>query len=332
MPESKMETKYFQRFDRELIQVMLKMPTTMQRETFLYNLNKRVNSMLESNRQNEAMEPTLSTKIGSKKFSITVISTEEGLKQIEKILLDAKILIIDCEWNMHEELCLLQILPIDLEEAYIFDMIGCSYQFRTSSLKFLKYLLEDSTKLKVLHDQRGDERVLFHQGIYLKPTLDTQTYLSTTKRIGLGDLLSRYGLPTKPCLNHIYSENPNYWSQRPLTKDMIEYAGNDVVLLLELIHKSGLYKVIQDYYKNAIVSNSVSLSSSGFTHLSSNHMKFVGPSTPPHSHSYMNAHSFSHIHSSNRSPLTFIIDTNTTDSDSNKQSQNQHRNQNYKNG
>jgi hypothetical protein len=68
---------------------------------------------------------------------------------------------------------------------------------------------------------------------------DTQawqiTMLPTLNRLNLNDTLKAFGCPINTARNSmVYRSNPNFWATRPLTKEMIKWASEDVFTLFAL--------------------------------------------------------------------------------------------------
>jgi len=97
-------------------------------------------------------------------------------------------------------------------------------------------LLADPDMVKVLHAGRQDLEIFYYQMETVpEPVFDTQIAASFC---GLGDQISYSGLVQKLLGVHIpKGDSFTNWLQRPLTKDQIRYAQDDVRYLPEVYHE-----------------------------------------------------------------------------------------------
>ncbi|GFH61095.1 hypothetical protein CTEN210_17571 [Chaetoceros tenuissimus] len=112
----------------------------------------------------------------------------------------------------------------------------------TSVVRALKDLLENEHVIKIIHDCRMDADALFHHhGISLNNVHDTSCFhmhIAGCEDKNLNHVLVYNGLEAN-CHREqgIYKRNPSFWSQRPLTKQMIDWASSDVDKLFTLASK-----------------------------------------------------------------------------------------------
>jgi DNA polymerase I-like protein with 3'-5' exonuclease and polymerase domains len=126
--------------------------------------------------------------------------------------------------------------------VFLLDPIHADTEMRAQTLKIAKELLEDESIMKIIHDCRQDSDALYRAispSIKLANVFDTQVWHLLAKggrRKNLNDTLVAYNLPTNAGRygKSIYDKNPNFWKDRPLTIEMIQYASKDVFQLFEL--------------------------------------------------------------------------------------------------
>ncbi|KNC36755.1 3'-5' exonuclease [Plasmodium falciparum RAJ116] len=142
---------------------------------------------------------------------------------------------------------IVSIIQICYEDIYIFDIYKCDnvYLF----INYIKDILECDDIIKVTHDCREDCSILYNQyNIHLKNILDTQVAYNlllknnnnytNTYQISYDDLLKKYLFINN---NHkIYFHKmitlDNYiYLKRPIMKELISYAIQDVIYLKPLI-------------------------------------------------------------------------------------------------
>lgn len=185
---------------------------------------------------------------------------KECINIVENILLNQEIIALDCEGvylSKEGQLTLLQI-GLSSGEVYIFDILkGGSLMFygleKTTTLttnekklcKGLKHVLESKKIIKILHDCRSDwESLLYQYEIRLHNFIDTQEvyfiynlFLNKVvdKPISLGNFIKGIKgekLIYKQKFKNLMSENPEYWGNRPLDKEALLYAAQDVKYLI----------------------------------------------------------------------------------------------------
>jgi len=118
----------------------------------------------------------------------------------------------------------------------------------------LQKLLESEHIIKVVHDCRNDSAAFYFQfNILVKSIFDTQAahavlQLQDTgkpvykvKNVSLNALCELYNAPVNPMkeqVKNIYRRDQKFWARRPLTRDMICYAGADVLALVPTIYNA----------------------------------------------------------------------------------------------
>ncbi|SCO71145.1 3'-5' exonuclease, putative [Plasmodium vivax] len=137
------------------------------------------------------------------------------------------------------------IIQVCTQDVYLFDLYKCdnSYLF----VKCLKELLEDRRVIKITHDCREDCSILFNQySICLNKTFDTQVafnlLLKETKKdlyqISYDDLLYKCLLLNnkhKIYFHKMISLDQKIYLKRPIAKELIQYAIQDVIYLKPLM-------------------------------------------------------------------------------------------------
>eukprot|EP00457_Paulinella_chromatophora_P009383 gb/GEZN01009449.1/.p1 GENE.gb/GEZN01009449.1/~~gb/GEZN01009449.1/.p1 ORF type:complete len:277 (-),score=20.91 gb/GEZN01009449.1/:228-1058(-) len=111
-------------------------------------------------------------------------------------------------------------------------------------LAFAKSILENPEILKIIHDPSSDADALLHlYGINVTNVHDTQASHmvlrpDVKKRPNLNASLTAFGCPSNESRDKdVYQTQPRFWGKRPLTKQMIDWAANDVNLLFALYKK-----------------------------------------------------------------------------------------------
>jgi len=188
----------------------------------------------------------------NEKISYSVIS--EGGLVLQSALQDiiqCPIIAVDCEGvelGRDGILCLIQIATDS--HVYIFDVLSLGTILFDQGLQ---YILENPIPTKVFYDCRRDSDILYHHfGIKLKGVLDvalTEVFYRWKNGHGSPRFLKGY----KRCVESYMSiENPHFfevkekigarmnsgdtqfWMQRPLPRDALEYSAYDVKYLREL--------------------------------------------------------------------------------------------------
>ncbi|CAE7643003.1 Exd1, partial [Symbiodinium microadriaticum] len=179
---------------------------------------------------NESQAPSLSP---------VVVSTLDDMTELQRMeLLQCDLFAMDCEGvdlGRSGTICLVQLSTPSA--CYLFDVLG---QDSTSDLMvFLRIILQDRKKTKVIHDCKMDADALFHLcGIQLVGVHDTQSWdvaLRGGVATNLNNTLQAYGCKINTQRDHnLYRGNPSFWATRPLTVHMIEWASGDVRHLFDL--------------------------------------------------------------------------------------------------
>jgi len=188
----------------------------------------------------------------NEKISYSFIS--EGGIGLQSALLDiiqCPIIAVDCEGvelGRDGILCLIQIATDS--HVYIFDVLSLGTVLFDQGLR---YILENPIPTKVFYDCRRDSDILYHHfGIKLKGVLDvslTEVFYRWINGHGSPRFLKGY----KRCVeSYLFIDNPHFfevkekigarmnlggtqfWMQRPLPKDAMEYSAYDVKYLREL--------------------------------------------------------------------------------------------------
>ena len=170
------------------------------------------------------------------------IKTKKALRSYLKTFEDKKNVVIaldiEAELNRHvygEQLCLVQIF--DGEQSVLIDPLD-------TGTEPLRSIFENDTILKIVYDVSSDLPLL--KNVYnmeIKPVLDLRPavdLLAYEKR----DLHSVIGAELGVVLEKKSKFQKQNWLKRPLTKDAIEYALNDVRYLHPL--KDAIYRRLLD--------------------------------------------------------------------------------------
>jgi ribonuclease D len=144
------------------------------------------------------------------------------LRSSDRLALDTEFM---RERTYHAQLCLVQIATES--DCYLIDpLVGLD-------LAPLHALLQDRSKLKILHAARQDLEVLLQPGGAVPgPLFDTQVaaaFLGFPPQVGYAELVARH-------LGHSIDKGQTRtdWSRRPLTPAQVAYAADDVRHLLTL--------------------------------------------------------------------------------------------------
>ena len=167
-----------------------------------------------------------------KKKEIYLIESEDDTDFIIDSLVNETLIGIDTEFNWRKtyfpELSLLQISTES--KILLIDFL------KFKKLNFLKEILENKDKLIIMHSSRSDATVLnTNLKIKLKNTFDIQI---AEKFISQGDI-KNYGLIVLDYFGSklAKSETNSNWLKRPLTKNQLEYAADDVNYLIPIYKK-----------------------------------------------------------------------------------------------
>ncbi|XP_014676793.1 PREDICTED: uncharacterized protein LOC106816686 [Priapulus caudatus] len=183
-----------------------------------------------------AQKPVIVTRLGAARAAVAELEKE-------------KVLAVDAEGlNLRVE-CMMTLLQIGTLDGrvFLFDIQANKDLVMKSSLSSI---LSSQDTVKIFHDCRCDSAALYYQfGIELKNVFDTQVAYALVQeqcggepaneqpRISLGNLCVEYGAAhngSKDVVKLLMKRNKRYWCHRPLTRQMIEYASADVLVLPKL--------------------------------------------------------------------------------------------------
>jgi len=175
----------------------------------------------------------------------------EALETALKYIASSGVISVDCEGvklDRTGELCLIQIATT--YHVFIFDALSLGEVLFD---KGLRSILQSQNIVKVFYDCRGDSDILYHQyGVELNGVLDvalTEVFYRWLNGLGIPRYLKGY---KKSVESYLKISNPNFfalkekvsammtatgaacWRERPLSKDLLEYAAYDVKYLREL--------------------------------------------------------------------------------------------------
>lgn len=154
------------------------------------------------------------------------IDSESGLRQACAALADAKVLYLDTEFHREKtyypHFALLQIA--DKAHCYLIDPLAIK------DMQPVWELLLSPDTIKVFHAARQDLEIIIREaGALPLPLFDTQVaaaLLGYGQQVGFGNLVQRLAKTTLPKL-----ESFSDWLGRPLTKQQLLYAADDVIYL-----------------------------------------------------------------------------------------------------
>ena len=172
--------------------------------------------------------------------NVTIVKTptSEDIAALDAAFLDSKEFVLDAEGvdlGRGGNLSLLSIAT--RQHCYLFDILECSKQ--DPMVDFLRKLLEDDSKTKIIHDCRMDSDALEHipqiKLVNIHDTSCFNTVLTGKNEINLNDLLAYHKIGANAVRDgNVYKQNHAFWAVRPLTDQMIEWASNDVLKLFEV--------------------------------------------------------------------------------------------------
>ena len=159
---------------------------------------------------------------------IQYIDTPDALRQFSEQISGADWIALDTEFlrekTYYPKLCLIQIATTGV--------VACIDPIALDDLSPLLDVIFDARITKVMHAARQDLEILFNiQGSVPVPVFDTQIaalLLGYPDQIGYGNLVKEtLGVSLEK--KHTRAD----WSLRPLSKDQIQYAADDVVYLVD---------------------------------------------------------------------------------------------------
>jgi exonuclease 3'-5' domain-containing protein 1 len=201
-----------------------------------------------------AISLTSSTKLStpSSVDGVCIVSDGDDLTEVIEHIKGCDLLAIDCEGvDLGRDpgvLCLVQLATP--QKSFLFDVHEISRE--ADMVTFLREVLEDKSVIKIIHDCRMDADALFHHlDIRLFNVHDTQAWDSVIhgSENNLNKTLLQNGCTPNMERDHsVYDRNIAFWSTRPLTAQMVEWAAGDIanlfqlheVQVVETTHRSGL--------------------------------------------------------------------------------------------
>lgn len=165
----------------------------------------------------------------SSEYEILYVDSTDKLQQLCLSIKDAPTLILDTEFvrekTYRAKLCLLQIATDDI--------VACVDPVAISDISPLMNIINEQSKLKVLHAARQDYEIFYDlTGQLPQPLFDTQlaaSLLGYGEQVGYASLVSKI-LGIQLDKAHTRTD----WSKRPLSEAQIKYASDDVVYLRQL--------------------------------------------------------------------------------------------------
>ena len=164
--------------------------------------------------------------------------SEEFLETFAEHFDSESILAVDCEGVNLGRTGTIELVQVSTPHMNVlFDVQGVT---KTSKIAlFLKKILGDPTKIKIMFDCRIDSDALYHHlGVTLDNVHDAQVYdminSNNTNRPNLKKCMLSYGIEITTRDSNVYATNFRYWATRPLTMEMKERATGDVNQLFEL--------------------------------------------------------------------------------------------------
>lgn len=153
--------------------------------------------------------------------------------------------------------------------VYLFDILREPRMFSDGGLG---EFLENESIVKVMHSSKNDGEALFWQfGVTLREVFDTQVAQMILDRadgrrypprLKLADVVTVH-CPEKSGIvelekNSIQTKwnktEGEYWAQRPLTKEMKDYASNDVIVLIPEVYESQISLLEQRHLMESFIS------------------------------------------------------------------------------
>ena len=166
------------------------------------------------------------------KKTIYLIESDEDKEFLKESLEEEKYIAIDTEFNWRNtyfpELSLLQISTNS--KILLIDCLKCK------KLGFLNKILEDKTKIIIMHSLRSDTTVLKTN---LKIKLTNCFDIQIAEKFINGGEIKNYGFIVAKYFGYDLdkSETNSNWLKRPLTHRQLEYAADDVNFLIPIYMK-----------------------------------------------------------------------------------------------
>lgn len=171
----------------------------------------------------------MSEQNNKSEYEIVYVDDNEKLQQLCDSIKDAPLLILDTEFirekTYRAKLCLLQIATDDV--------VACVDPIALPDISILMDIINDKSKLKILHAARQDYEIFYDLTNQLpQPLFDSQlaaSLLGHGEQVGYGALVQKL-LGVQLDKAHTRTD----WSKRPLSEEQIRYASDDVVYLRQL--------------------------------------------------------------------------------------------------
>lgn len=188
-------------------------------------------------------------KLDSVDGGMMLISSHEDLDDFESAVEEAKLIAFDAEGVSLSRTGPPTLATFGIQEGgkiqeFLFDLLDSTPVYWARQLSILKRVLEDVSVIKIIHDCRQDSDS-FNEffKIRLAGVFDTSVFYkmiqNEVSRASLNSVLDTFALTTnsKRKSRDFYGANPEYWAERPLTKDHLVCASGDVVSLFVLREK-----------------------------------------------------------------------------------------------
>eukprot|EP00668_Euglena_longa_P041909 GGOE01055232.1.p1 GENE.GGOE01055232.1~~GGOE01055232.1.p1 ORF type:complete len:274 (-),score=90.87 GGOE01055232.1:184-1005(-) len=173
---------------------------------------------------------------GMEPRGVKIIADASQLDECRRLLSHETVIALDCEGIDLSRFGTIALVQIGLWDGrcLLFDVLNAVAS--SAVVCFLRHLLEHRGVLKIIHDCRMDSDALHHLlGIQLQGIHDTQFW--SGEELSLNAALVKYGLPLNEARDKsVYQRNPAYWGTRPLTREMVQWACEDIRSL------TGLYR------------------------------------------------------------------------------------------
>ena len=171
----------------------------------------------------------MSDKDSKVEYDILYVDNNEKLAQLCGKIKDAPLLILDTEFirekTYRAKLCLIQIATDNI--------IACVDPIALGDLSSLMDIINDESKLKILHAARQDYEIFYDLNHKLpQPIFDSQiaaSLLGYGEQVGYASLVEKL-LGVQLDKAHTRTD----WSKRPLSQAQIQYASDDVYYLRQL--------------------------------------------------------------------------------------------------
>lgn len=179
-------------------------------------------------------------------FTVKSADTDDGrrfMSAVDSVLQGESVqrIAFDCEGVNLSRIGSVELVSICFPnmDVYLVDLHGepCS-----RIVKSVKDLFESEAVSKIIHDCRMDCDALFHlHEIKVNNVHDTSCFhdvITFTENKNLNDVLRYNDISVNAERDKsVYRRNPNFWSDRPLTERMVDWATSDVDKLFTLADK-----------------------------------------------------------------------------------------------